>query len=88
MSRTLLDGFVLGDVEKEYLLKLIKHLSFVYFTEVSERWGQALNFSRPVISYSKPFPHPTLSVTHFCSKHFWVKIVGGLKAGKIGGEKS
>jgi len=34
MSRTVLDGFVIGDVEKEYLLKLIKHLSFVYFTEV------------------------------------------------------
>jgi REP element-mobilizing transposase RayT len=34
MSRTVLDGFVLGDVEKEYLLKLIKHLSAVYFTEV------------------------------------------------------
>jgi putative transposase len=34
MSRTVLDGFVLGDIEKEYLLKLIKHLSAVYFTEV------------------------------------------------------
>ena len=34
MSRTVLDGFVLGDIEKEYLLKLIKHLSSIYFTEV------------------------------------------------------
>ena len=34
MSRTVLDGFVIGDIEKEYLLKLIKHLSSVYFTEV------------------------------------------------------
>ena len=34
MSRTVLDGFVLGDVEKEYMLKLIKQLSSVYFTEV------------------------------------------------------
>ncbi|MFC1863088.1 transposase [Thermodesulfobacteriota bacterium] len=34
MSRTALDGFVLGDVEKEYLLNLIKRLSKVYFTEV------------------------------------------------------
>lgn len=34
MSRTALDGFVLGDIEKEYLLKLIKRLSSVYFTEV------------------------------------------------------
>ena len=34
ISRTALDGFVLGDVEKEYLLKLIKHLSSVYFVEV------------------------------------------------------
>jgi REP element-mobilizing transposase RayT len=34
MSRTALDGFVLGDVEKEYLLKLIKRLSSIYFTEI------------------------------------------------------
>lgn len=34
MSRTALDGFVIGDVEKEYLFKLIKQLSAVYFTEV------------------------------------------------------
>ena len=34
MSRTALDGFVLGDVEKEYLLELIKKLSRVYFAEV------------------------------------------------------
>jgi hypothetical protein len=27
ISKTALDGFVLGDVEKEYLLKQIKHLS-------------------------------------------------------------
>ena len=34
MSRTALDGFVLGDVEKEYLAELIKKLSKVYFPEV------------------------------------------------------
>lgn len=34
MSRTALDGFVLGDVEKEFLLNLIKRLSKVYFTDV------------------------------------------------------
>ena len=34
MSRTALDGFVLGDVEKEYMLELIKGLSSIYFTEV------------------------------------------------------
>ena len=34
VSRTALDGFVLQDVEKDYLLKLITHLSSVYFTEV------------------------------------------------------
>jgi REP element-mobilizing transposase RayT len=34
VSRTALDGYVLGDVEKDYLLNLIKHLSTVYFTEV------------------------------------------------------
>ena len=34
MSRTALEGFVLEDMEKEYLLKLIKRLSRVYFAEV------------------------------------------------------
>ncbi|MCW7077498.1 MAG: transposase, partial [Candidatus Syntrophoarchaeum sp.] len=34
MSRTALDGFVMGDVEKDFLLDLIKRLSSVYFTEV------------------------------------------------------
>jgi REP element-mobilizing transposase RayT len=34
ISRTALDGFVLGDMEKDYLLTLIQHLSAVYFTEV------------------------------------------------------
>jgi len=34
MSRTALDGYVIGDVEKEYLLKLIKRLSSIYFAEV------------------------------------------------------
>jgi len=34
MSRTALEGFVLGDVEKDFLLKLIRQLSCVYFTEV------------------------------------------------------
>jgi len=34
ISRTALDGFVLGDVENDYLLKLIKDLSAVYFSEI------------------------------------------------------
>ncbi len=34
MSRTALDGFVIGDAEKDYLLQLIKHLSSVYFAEI------------------------------------------------------
>ena len=34
VSRTALEGFVLGDVEKEYLFDLIKRLSSIYFAEV------------------------------------------------------
>ena len=34
ISRTVLDGYVIGDAEKEYLLNLIKRISSVYFTEV------------------------------------------------------
>jgi len=34
ISRTALDGFVMGDVEKEYLLNLIRRLSLVYFAEI------------------------------------------------------
>ena len=34
MSRTALDGFPLGDVEKDYLVKLIRELGKLYFTEI------------------------------------------------------
>ena len=34
MSRSALDGFVLGDVEKDYLFSLIKKYSGIYFVEV------------------------------------------------------
>lgn len=34
ISKTALDGYVLGDVEKEYLFNLIKGLSSVYLVEV------------------------------------------------------
>jgi REP element-mobilizing transposase RayT len=34
ISRTALDGFVLGDVEKDHLVNIIMHLSAVYFAEV------------------------------------------------------
>jgi len=34
MSRTALDGYVMGDGEKDFLLHLIKRLSRVYFAEV------------------------------------------------------
>ncbi|MDD2391175.1 MAG: hypothetical protein PHP23_15800 [Desulfobacterales bacterium] len=34
MSRTALDGFPIGDVEKDFLLGLIKRFSKLYFTEI------------------------------------------------------
>ncbi|CAB1059435.1 hypothetical protein D1BOALGB6SA_4197, partial [Olavius sp. associated proteobacterium Delta 1] len=34
MSRTALDGFPLKDVEKDFMLDLIKSLSSLYFTEI------------------------------------------------------
>ncbi len=34
MSRTALDGFVLEDVEKDFLLNLIRRLSGLYFAEI------------------------------------------------------
>jgi len=34
MSRTALDGFVLKEQEKDYLVGLIKHLSYIYFAEI------------------------------------------------------
>jgi REP element-mobilizing transposase RayT len=34
MSRTALDGFPLGDVEKDFMLDLIKRFSTLYFTEI------------------------------------------------------
>ncbi len=34
ISRTALAGYVIGDIEKEFLLKLIARLSSVYFADV------------------------------------------------------
>ena len=34
MSRTALDGFVMEDVEKDFLLRLVKRLSGLYFAEI------------------------------------------------------
>ncbi len=34
MSRTALEGYVIGDVEKDFLLNLIRRLGNVYFSEV------------------------------------------------------
>ncbi len=34
ISRTALDGFVLGDVEKDYLFALVKRLCGIYFVEM------------------------------------------------------
>ncbi len=34
MSRTALDGFPLGDIEKDFLLDLIKRYSALYFVEI------------------------------------------------------
>ncbi len=34
VTRTALDGFVLGDVEKDFLLDHIRRLSSIYFAEV------------------------------------------------------
>ncbi|MCF6267922.1 MAG: transposase [Desulfuromusa sp.] len=34
MSRTVLDGYVLGDAEKDHLLQLVQHYSSVYFVDV------------------------------------------------------
>ena len=34
MSRTALEGFPIGDVEKDYLVKLIKELGRLYFAEI------------------------------------------------------
>ena len=34
MSRTALEGFVLGDVEKDHLLEMLKRLSRLYFAEI------------------------------------------------------
>lgn len=34
ITRSALDGFPLGDVEKDYLLSLLRRLASVYFAEV------------------------------------------------------
>jgi len=34
MSRTALDGFVIGDIEKDFMLNLIKRYSALYLVEI------------------------------------------------------
>jgi hypothetical protein len=34
MSRTALDGFPLGDIEKDFMLGLIRRYSFLYLVEI------------------------------------------------------
>ena len=34
MSRTALDGFPLGDIEKDFMIDLIKRYSGLYFVEI------------------------------------------------------
>ena len=38
MSRTALDGFPLGDVEKDFMLDLIKRYSALYFVGILFNW--------------------------------------------------
>jgi len=51
MSRTALDGYVMGDVEKDFLLYLIKRLSSVYFAEVLGFLFTQLNSLRKNVLY-------------------------------------
>ena len=34
MSRTALDGFIIGDIEKDFMLELIRRYSALYFVEI------------------------------------------------------
>ena len=46
MSRTALDGFPLGDVEKDFMLDLIRRYSVLYFVETLG-WDHRFN-SEPI----------------------------------------
>jgi len=54
MSRTALDGYVLGDVEKDFLLNHIRWLAKVYFTEVLGFLFTQLNSLRKNVLYLCP----------------------------------
>ena len=51
MSRTALDGYVIGNVEKDFLAYLIKRLSRVYFAEVLGFCLSQLNSLRKDVLY-------------------------------------
>ena len=51
MSRTALDGYVLGDVEKDFLLQHIRWLAKVYFVEVPGFLFTQLNSLRKNVLY-------------------------------------
>ena len=51
MSRTALDGYVLEDVEKDFLVRHIRNLSKVYFSEVLGFLFTLLNSLRKNVLY-------------------------------------
>jgi len=71
ISRTALDGFVLGDIEKEYFLNLIRRLSKVYFAEVlgfclmgtiSISWSGCIPAKFTTMRRSRPAFHNTMAM--------------------------
>ena len=64
MSRTASDGFVIGDVEKDFLLRPVKRLSGLYFAEAkhyrSNRWLERCEPYSPLYVSHTPFSVPIL----------------------------
>mgnify|MGYP006955186865 CR=1 FL=1 len=54
MSRTALDGFPLGDVEKEFMLDLIRRYSALYFIEILGFCFTLLNSLKKNVSHVCP----------------------------------
>ena len=54
MSRTALDGFPLGDVEKDFMLDLIRRYSTLYFVEILGFCFTQLNSLKKNVLYLCP----------------------------------
>ncbi len=82
MSRTALDGFVMKDVEKDYLVGLIRHFSAVYFVDVLGFCVMGNHFHLLVLMYPEDHYDDDEITRRFC-RYYSNAEVGHLSEDRI-----